>query len=53
MSGLLNSGHLRDVLAAAIADAKREARANGLTNEDIDTELCYPSKPKEGAHGSP
>jgi hypothetical protein len=26
-------------LAAAIADAKREARASGLTNEDIDAEL--------------
>lgn len=26
-------------LTEAIADAKREARANGLTDEDIDAEL--------------
>ena len=29
----------RDVLAEAIAEAKREARANGLMDEDIDAEL--------------
>jgi hypothetical protein len=39
LSGLLKGGHLRDMLAEAIADAKREARANGLTDEDIDAEL--------------
>jgi hypothetical protein len=39
LSGLLKEGHLRDVLAEAIADAKREARANGLTDEEIDAEL--------------
>jgi hypothetical protein len=39
LSGLLKGGGLRDVLGEAIADAKREARANGLTDEDIDTEL--------------
>jgi hypothetical protein len=31
---------VRDVLAEAIADVKREARANGLTDEDIDAELA-------------
>jgi len=39
LSGLLKGGRVRDVLAEAIADAKREARANGLTDEDIDREL--------------
>jgi hypothetical protein len=39
LSGLLKGGRVRDVLAAAIADAKREARTNGLTDEDIDAEL--------------
>ena len=39
LSGLLKEGHLRDVLAEAIADAKREARSNGLTDEEIDAEL--------------
>ena len=39
LSGLLTGGHLPEVLAEAIADAKREARANGLTDEDIDAEL--------------
>ncbi len=39
LSGLLTGGHLTEVLAEAIADAKREARANGLTDEDIDAEL--------------
>jgi hypothetical protein len=39
LSGLFMHGHLRDVLAEAIADAKREARANGLTDADIDAEL--------------
>ena len=28
-----------DVLAEAIAEAKREVRASGLTDEDIDAEL--------------
>lgn len=36
---LLRSGRLRGVLAEKIAEAKREARANGLTDETIDTEL--------------
>jgi hypothetical protein len=39
LSGLLKSGCLRDVLAEVIADAKREARAAGLTDEEIDAEL--------------
>ena len=39
LSGLLKDGRIRDILAEAIADAKREARANGLTDEDIDAEL--------------
>jgi asparaginyl-tRNA synthetase len=32
-------GRARDVLAEAIAEAKREARAHGLTDEEIDAEL--------------
>ena len=39
LSGLLKGGRVRDVLAEAIADAKREARARGLTDEDVDAEL--------------
>jgi hypothetical protein len=39
LSGLLTGGRVRDVLSEAIAEAKREARANGLMDEDIDAEL--------------
>lgn len=39
LSGLLKEGRVRDILAEAIAEAKREARANGLTDADIDAEL--------------
>lgn len=39
LSGLLKEGHIPAALAAAIADAKREARARGLTDEGIDAEL--------------
>ena len=39
LSGLLKGGRLGDLLAEAIADAKREARAAGLTDADIDAEL--------------
>lgn len=39
LSGLLKSGRIREILAEAISDAKQEARANGLTDEDIDAEL--------------
>lgn len=38
-SGLLREGGVREALANAIAEAKREARANGLTDEEIDAEL--------------
>lgn len=40
LSELLKGGRLRDELAEAIADAKREARARGLTDEEIDAELA-------------
>lgn len=40
LSALLKGGRLRDALAEAIADAKREARAAGLTDEDIDAEIA-------------
>jgi hypothetical protein len=40
LSGLLKGGHLRDLLAEAIAAAKQQARANGLTDADIDAELA-------------
>jgi hypothetical protein len=39
LSGLLKGGRIRDILAEAIADIKREARARGLSDEDIDAEL--------------
>jgi hypothetical protein len=39
LSGLLTGGRVRDVLAEAIAEAKCEARASGLADEDIDAEL--------------
>ncbi len=40
LSGLLKGGRAADVLAEAIADAKREARASGLTDADIDAEIA-------------
>jgi hypothetical protein len=39
LSGLLTGGRIRDVLAEAIAEAKREGRASGLMDEDVDAEL--------------
>jgi hypothetical protein len=39
LSGLLTGGRVHVVLAEAIAEAKREVRASGLTDEDIDAEL--------------
>ena len=39
LSGILKGGRVRDILAEAIADAKQEARATGLTDNDIDSEL--------------
>jgi len=39
LSDLLNGGRARDILAEAIAAAKQEARASGLTDEDIEAEL--------------
>ena len=39
LSDLLKRGTLRDVLAEAIAELKREAHGRGLTNSKIDVEL--------------
>jgi len=39
LSELLKGGRIRDALAEAIADAKGEARATGLTDDDIDIEI--------------
>lgn len=39
LSGLLKEERIRDLLADAIGEAKREARASGLTDEDIEAEL--------------
>lgn len=39
LSALLRGGGARDILAEAIADAKQEARASGLTDEYVDAEL--------------
>jgi hypothetical protein len=40
LSGLLKAQDTGDVLAQAIADAKQEAHANGLTNQDVEAELA-------------
>ena len=40
LSGLLKDGRARDLLEKAFAEAKKEARANGLTDADIDAELA-------------
>lgn len=40
LSELLKDERIRDVLAEAIAEAKREARASDLTDDDIDAELA-------------
>lgn len=39
MTALLIRRHLRDVLAGAIVDAKRETHASGTTDADIDGEI--------------
>ena len=39
LSELLKNGRIRDALAEAVADAKHEARAAGLTDDEIDTEI--------------
>ena len=39
LSFLLKGERVREALAEAIADAKQEARASGLTDEAIDAEL--------------
>jgi hypothetical protein len=39
LSSLLKGERARDVLAEAIAEAKREARAHGLTDQEIAAEL--------------
>jgi hypothetical protein len=39
LSDLLKAGGVRKLLAETIADAKREARLNGLTDSEIDAEL--------------
>ena len=39
LSDLLRDGGIRVILAKAIADAKQEAHANGLTDNIIDLEL--------------
>lgn len=39
LSGLLKGERVLEILAEAITDAKREARASGLTDAEIDAEL--------------
>jgi hypothetical protein len=39
LSSLLKGGRVHDVLVEAISEAKREARARGLTDEEIEAEL--------------
>lgn len=40
LSELLSRRDVTDLLAEAIADLKQEARANGLTDEEVDAELA-------------
>jgi hypothetical protein len=40
LSGLLKGEDIHDVLTQAIADAKQEARVNGLTDDDVEAELA-------------
>ncbi len=40
LSGLLKDGRARDLLEEAFAEAKKEARANGLTDAGIGAELA-------------
>jgi hypothetical protein len=39
LSAMFREGRLNDALAEAIAVAKREARAGGLTDADVDDEI--------------
>ena len=39
LSGLVKSHRVPDLLAEAIAELKREAHANGLTDEMVDAEI--------------
>ena len=39
LSGLFKGGRARDLIEEAIAEVKREARAKGLTDSEIDAEL--------------
>jgi hypothetical protein len=39
LSALLRGGRVRDVLAEAIAEAKLEARARGLSDDEVNAEL--------------
>ena len=39
LSQLLRTGGIHDVLAEELAEAKREARASGLTDDEVDAEL--------------
>ena len=39
LNSLINTRNFGDLLAEAIADLKREAHANGLTDEMVDAEL--------------
>jgi hypothetical protein len=39
LSGLIKGGRARDLIEEAIAEVKREARAKGLTDAEIDAEL--------------
>jgi hypothetical protein len=40
LSGLLKGQDVHGVLTQAITDAKQEASANGLTDEDVEAELA-------------
>ena len=39
LSSLIKGGRARDLIAEAIAEAKQEARAKGLSDSEIDAEL--------------
>ena len=40
LSGLLRGASVRDVVAEALADVRKEVRANGATDEAIDAEIA-------------
>jgi hypothetical protein len=49
LSGLLKDGRAKEILAEAIGDAKQEARASGLTDDDVDLYMSRDATPAKSA----